>query len=168
MIIVIVKTYSQKIIPENYIAKYKDLAILEMKRTGVPASISLAQALIESESGNGLLARKSNNHFGIKCSKRWNGKKVKHDDDKKNEYFRAYTSVYLSYIDHSNFLKNKKLYANLFKLNIYDYESWAYGLKKAGYATDKNYDKKIILNIKKYNLYVYDSTDSVEANIVNY
>lgn len=136
----------------NYIEKYSDLAIKEMKRVGIPASITLAQGILESGNGNSSLARKSNNHFGIKCHNDWDGKRVYHDDDKKGECFRKYKSVYESYIDHSDFLTGKQRYASLFNLKITDYKGWAHGLKKAGYATDPKYAKNLIQIIQENNL----------------
>lgn len=136
----------------NYIKQYKDAAIEEMKRSGVPASITLAQGMLESGYGESVLCKKSNNHFGIKCKTEWIGEKVYHDDDEKGECFRAYASAADSYKDHSDFLKSRPWYAFLFKLDPTDYEGWAYGLKKAGYATEKNYPQSLIKIIKEYNL----------------
>ena len=145
-----------KMTVEQYIDKYKDLAIKEMKRTGIPASITMAQAILESGTGNSTLARKSNNHFGIKCHKDWKGKKVYHDDDKRHECFRKYKTVYDSYRDHSKFLTEKSRYASLFKLKSTDYKKWAHGLKKAGYATDPRYAHRLIKIIEDYKLYQLD------------
>lgn len=139
----------------NYIKQYKDAAIEEMKRSGVPASITLAQGMLESGYGESVLCKKSNNHFGIKCKTEWTGEKVYHDDDEKGECFRAYASAADSYKDHSDFLKSRPWYAFLFKLDPTDYEGWAYGLKKAGYATEKNYPQSLIRIIKEYNLQDY-------------
>jgi len=141
---------------EQYIKKYKDLAIKEMKRTGIPASITMAQALLESNAGNSTLSRKSNNHFGIKCHSSWKGKKVYYDDDRRHECFRKYKNVYDSYIDHSNFLTGKGRYAKLFNLKTTDYKGWAHGLKKAGYATDPRYAHRLIKIIEQYKLYQLD------------
>ena len=146
-----------KITYEQYINKYKSLAIKEMKRTGIPASITMAQALLESGAGNSTLAKKSNNHFGIKCHSKWKGKKVYYDDDRRHECFRKYKAVYDSYIDHSNFLTGKSRYANLFTYKTTDYKSWAHGLKKAGYATDPRYAHRLIKIIEDYKLYQLDS-----------
>ncbi len=146
-----------KLTVEEYVNKYQDLAVKEMKRTGIPASITMAQALLESGTGNSTLARKSNNHFGIKCHNDWKGKKVYHDDDKRHECFRAYKAVYDSYIDHSKFLVSKSRYASLFKLKTTDYKGWAHGLKKAGYATDPRYAHRLIKLIENYKLYELDS-----------
>ena len=148
---------SGRITYEQYINKYKDLAIKEMKRTGIPASITMAQALLESGAGNSTLAKKSNNHFGIKCHSDWKGKKVYYDDDRRNECFRKYRTVYDSYIDHSNFLTRKGRYAKLFTLKTTDYKGWAHGLKKAGYATDPRYAHRLIKIIEDYKLYQLDS-----------
>jgi LysM repeat protein len=147
---------TDKMTVEQYINKYKDLAIKEMKRTGIPASITMAQAILESGTGNSTLARKSNNHFGIKCHKDWKGKKVYHDDDKRHECFRKYKTVYDSYKDHSKFLTGKGRYASLFKLKSTDYKNWAHGLKKAGYATDPHYAHRLIKIIEDYKLYQLD------------
>lgn len=127
-----------------------------MNRSGVPASIKIAQACLESADGRSELARKSNNHFGIKCKSDWTGGKVYHDDDAKNECFRKYSSVEDSYRDHSNFLMDNPRYASLFKLATTDYKSWAQGLKKAGYATANHYDKTLIGIIEEYKLYRLD------------
>jgi LysM repeat protein len=145
----------KKISRQEYIALYKDIAIKEMKRTGVPASITLAQGTLESGDGNSRLAKKANNHFGIKCHD-WKGKKIRHDDDENNECFRKYKSAYDSYRDHSDFLVSKQRYASLFALEPTDYKGWAEGLKKAGYATSKNYDKALIKIIEENGLYAYD------------
>ncbi len=148
----------------SYIDNYKDLAVIEMYRTGVPASITLAQAILESDSGTSNLASNSNNHFGIKCKTYWKGMSYYHKDDDKDKNgkliescFRAYDAVVDSYIDHSNFLKYSSNYSQLFYLDRSDYEAWANGLKTSGYATDKYYAQKLIKTIKKYNLNVYDS-----------
>ena len=139
----------------NYINTWKDLAIKEMQRTGVPASITLAQGIHESMAGKSPLARKSNNHFGIKCKSNWQGDKVYHDDDKRGECFRSYPSAEQSYIDHSDFLRNSSRYAFLFNLPPTDYKEWAHGLKKAGYATNVRYAQILIKLIEDYNLNQY-------------
>lgn len=139
----------------EYIAKYKDVAIEDMRRHKVPASITLAQAVLESGDGNSELAQKSNNHFGIKCHSSWTGKKTYHDDDKKQECFRVYKTVLDSYADHSDFL-HKKRYAKCFELKITDYKGWARELKNAGYATNPKYPKLLIKIIEDYELYKYD------------
>ena len=140
----------------QYIRKYAPLAVLEMHKYDIPASITLAQGILESGNGRSQLASKSNNHFGIKCHVGWKGQKVYHDDDEKGECFRKYKFVETSYKDHSEFLSGRRRYANLFKLRKADYKGWAKGLKKAGYATDKKYPKKIIKIIETYNLYEFD------------
>jgi LysM repeat protein len=146
---------AQKITPEEYIALYKDFAIREMKRMGVPASITLAQGILETESGNSILVKKSNNHFGIKCKNTWGAEGVSHDDDEKGECFRAYKTAEGSYRDHSNFLRGNQRYGFLFKLDAADYKAWCYGLKKAGYATNPSYPQILINTIEKYNLNQY-------------
>lgn len=146
---------AQKLSPQEYVEQYKDLAIREMKRMGVPAAITLAQGLLETESGNSDLLRKSNNHFGIKCKNNWNGNGVSHDDDLRGECFRTYNNAEESYRDHSNFLRGSERYSFLFKLDPADYKSWAYGLKKAGYATNPKYPAILIRHIEQYNLQQY-------------
>lgn len=138
-----------------YIENYKEIAIAEMQRTGVPAAITLAQGLVESGCGEGDLCKRSNNHFGIKCKVDWTGDKVYHDDDQKNECFRSYPSVVESYKDHSDFLKTREVYSFLFQIDPTDYTEWAKGLKKAGYATEKNYPQNLIKVINDYNLNQY-------------
>ena len=140
----------------DYLNKYSAFAISEMKRYKIPASITLAQGLLESSYGKGRLAVEANNHFGIKCHKSWRGKKIYHDDDEKNECFRKYSDVSDSYRDHSLFLKNRSRYASLFDLDIKNYRAWAKGLKKAGYATDPKYADKLISLIDRYELYRFD------------
>tara|TARA_B100000941_G_scaffold274251_1_gene235248 strand:+ start:615 stop:1361 length:747 start_codon:yes stop_codon:yes gene_type:complete len=140
----------------DYLSKYSEFAILEMKRYKIPASITLAQGLLESSYGRARLAVEANNHFGIKCHKSWRGKKIYHDDDEKNECFRKYRNVSDSYRDHSLFLKNRSRYSSLFNLDIKNYRAWAKGLKKAGYATDPNYADKLISLIDRYELYRFD------------
>jgi LysM repeat protein len=139
----------------GYINLYKELAMQEMVRTGVPASIKLAQGIHETMAGKSDLVLKSNNHFGIKCKATWVGDKVYHDDDARGECFRSYASSNDSYMDHSNFLKNSTRYAFLFQLDPTDYKGWAYGLKKAGYATNIKYSQIIIKLIEDYNLQQY-------------
>jgi hypothetical protein len=141
---------------EEYISTYKNLAISEMRRTGIPASITMAQACLESGDGNSRLAKKANNHFGIKCHNNWQGKKIYHDDDEKNECFRKYSSVQESFRDHSNYLTGTPRYGFLFDLNPTDYKAWARGLKKAGYATNNNYANALIKIIEEYKLYELD------------
>tara|TARA_R110002073_G_scaffold89852_5_gene212457 strand:+ start:25249 stop:26094 length:846 start_codon:yes stop_codon:yes gene_type:complete len=140
----------------NYIRKYAPLAVLEMHEYKIPASITLAQGILESGNGRSNLATKSNNHFGIKCHTGWKGERVYHDDDEKGECFRKYKYVQTSYKDHSNFLSGRKRYENLFKLRKSDYKGWARGLKKAGYATDRKYPNKLIKIIQNYKLYEFD------------
>lgn len=139
-----------------YIAQYKAIAMKEMKRTGVPASITLAQAILESNSGESNLAKKHNNHFGIKCKSDWTGAKAYQDDDAKQECFRAYETAEVSFKDHSNFLKNRPNYVDLFLLDPVDDTAWAYGLKKAGYATVADYPKKLLKIIDDYELAQYN------------
>lgn len=139
----------------GYINLYKELAMQEMVRTGVPASIKLAQGIHETMAGKSDLVLKSNNHFGIKCKATWVGDKVYHDDDARGECFRSYASPNDSYMDHSNFLKNSTRYAFLFQLDPTDYKGWAFGLKKAGYATNIKYSQIIIKLIEDYNLQQY-------------
>lgn len=140
----------------DYIDKYSDLAIKEMKRTGVPASITLAQGILESNSGRSVLASKGNNHFGIKCHNDWSGKSMKMDDNAPNECFRVYPSAEVSFRDHSDFLRSRDRYKSLFELKQTDYKGWARGLKKAGYATDPGYADKLISLIEDYELYRFD------------
>ena len=140
----------------QYIKKYAPIAVSEMHKYNVPASITLAQGILESGNGRSQLASKSNNHFGIKCHTGWKGAKVYHDDDEKGECFRKYKYVESSYEDHSQFLSGRRRYASLFALRKTDYKGWSKGLKKAGYATDKNYSKKLIKIIETYELYEFD------------
>ena len=151
-----------------YIEQYKKIAVQEMKRTGIPASITLAQGILESNSGESNLAKKSNNHFGIKCKLDWKGETTFQDDDSKQECFRVYPNAKASYKDHSDFLKSRPNYAPLFLLDPVDDSAWAYGLKKAGYATVSDYARKIIKVIDDYELSQYnfpelDVEDSLEA-----
>jgi LysM repeat protein len=141
----------------EYIKEYAPLAIERMKLHKIPASITLAQGLLESGAGRSELARKSNNHFGIKCHSDWRGRSVRHDDDARGECFRVYKHVRESYEDHSAFLQRGARYAFLFQLKISDYKGWARGLKKAGYATDPSYANRLITIIEDYELYRYDS-----------
>lgn len=139
----------------QYVAQYKEIAMQEMLRTGVPASITLAQGILETEAGQSKLVKKSNNHFGIKCKSDWKGASVSHDDDARGECFRKYDDPIDSYKDHSDFLKTRSHYASLFQLDPADYEAWAYGLKKAGYATNPKYPQLLIKLIRDYNLQDY-------------
>lgn len=147
--------------PDDYIALYKDDAIREMQLFRVPASITLAQGMLESDNGNSALAVYANNHFGIKCHKEWTGDTYTQDDDTKDECFRKYATVYDSYVDHSEFLKSRPRYAFLFELRLTDYEGWAKGLKQAGYATDPKYADRLIDIIERYNLSQYDKLEGV-------
>lgn len=141
----------------SYIERYAGLAIEEMYRSGVPASITLAQGLLESGNGLSELAVKGNNHFGIKCHNAWTGSKVYHDDDSKGECFRKYDSPEESFRDHSDFLRYRDRYKFLFDLDPADYKGWAHGLRKAGYATDPKYPEKLIRLIEEYELHLYDA-----------
>ena len=141
---------------QDYVKTYKDYAIESMNTHQIPASITLAQGILESGSGNSTLAKSSNNHFGIKCGSQWNGRKTYHDDDEKNECFRSYRSVLDSYNDHSTFLTRNKRYSTLFLLEITDYKGWARGLSKAGYATNPKYATLLIQIIEDLELYTYD------------
>ena len=149
---------------EIYIEKYSKIAVAEMYRSGVPASITLAQGLLESGYGRSELALKSNNHFGIKCHNGWQGGRVYHDDDAKGECFRKYDDPEDSYRDHSDFLRYRDRYKFLFDYDITDYKSWAYGLKKAGYATDPSYPSKLIKLIEDYQLHRYDKEPSAPVS----
>jgi hypothetical protein len=155
---------AQDISVEEYISTYRDVAVAEMKRSGIPASVTLAQGILETEHGNSELVKKSNNHFGIKCKSTWTGESVTHTDDAPNECFRKYSNAADSYKDHSDYLKTSPRYASLFELNISDYKGWAYGLKRAGYATNPRYPQIVISNIEKYNLQQYDT---ITANMAN-
>jgi len=141
---------------EEYIRTFAPIALEEMEAYGIPASITLAQGLLESGAGSSNLVRKSNNHFGIKCHTKWRGPSTTHDDDEKGECFRKYLHPRESYRDHSLFLANGSRYAFLFDYRTTDYKAWARGLKKAGYATDPKYPAKLIAQIQKYNLDQYD------------
>lgn len=147
--------------PEDYVALYKDDAIREMQLFKVPASITLAQGMLESDNGNSALAVYANNHFGIKCHKEWTGDTYTQDDDEKDECFRKYGSVYDSYVDHSEFLKTRPRYAFLFELKLTDYVGWANGLKSAGYATDPKYAQRLIDLIERYKLNEYDKLEGI-------
>jgi len=151
-----ISNVNKDISTEAYIERYAAIAVNQMKTHLIPASITLAQGILESRSGNSDLTRVSNNHFGIKCHKGWSGATTYHDDDKKEECFRVYDNPINSYDDHSRLLTERKRYAKLFKLKKGDYKAWAKGLQKAGYATDKKYPKKLIRIIEKYELYKYD------------
>ncbi len=146
----------RKMTTQEYIKRYRDIAIKDMRTYKIPASITLAQGILESGSGNSILARKANNHFGIKCHNGWTGPTIHVADDTKRDCFRKYKSPEASYRDHSKFLSKGKRYAFLFKYPITDYRSWAYGLKRAGYATNPRYPQLLIHYIEKYHLYKYD------------
>lgn len=145
-----------KITKEEYISLYKDIALEEMNIYNIPASITLAQGILESGHGNSTLAKKANNHFGIKCHSDWTGKTFHMDDDAKDECFRKYKSPYESFKDHSIFLSTRNRYASLFELDIKDYQAWAKGLKNAGYATNPKYPQLLIKIIEEYELHQYD------------
>jgi flagellum-specific peptidoglycan hydrolase FlgJ len=147
-------TYKETVI--LYIENYSPIAKEEMLQYGIPASITLAQGILESGAGRGELSAKSNNHFGIKCHKGWTGGRVYHDDDELQECFRKYKDPKYSFRDHSLFLTQRSRYSDLFKYKKDDYKSWAKGLKKAGYATDPKYPDKLIRIIETYELYIYD------------
>ena len=150
-----VRTYEEEI--RLYVANFHEIAKNNMKTHGIPASIILAQGILESGAGKGKLAQSANNHFGIKCHKGWTGDSVKHDDDAEQECFRKYNQPSESYKDHSLFLTSRSRYATLFKLDKGDYQSWARGLKAAGYATDVKYPDKLIGLIERFELYKYDN-----------
>jgi len=151
-----------EVTPENhaakeYIERYANIAVREMNRTGVPASIKLAQGMIESDHGKSRLARVANNHFGIKCHSTWRGPVIYHDDDERNECFRKYNSPEQSFLDHSDFLVNGSRYKSLFSLKPADYKGWARGLQKAGYATNPAYADMLIRKIEANSLYLFDT-----------
>ena len=145
----------RRISPEEYINAWKELAVSEMRRSGIPASITLAQGMLESSNGNSRLALVANNHFGIKCHG-WEGEEIFHDDDHKNECFRQYRNAQESYFDHTDFLMSRSRYGFLFEYKSTDYKSWAHGLRKAGYATDPKYAQALISLIERYSLYLLD------------
>lgn len=149
---------------ESYIFVYGALAVREMERTGIPASIKLAQGMLESGCGNSYLSKAARNHFGIKCHKGWSGEKINRDDDEEKECFRKYVCVDTSYRDHSDFLKSNPRYQKLFELNVYDYRGWAKELKRAGYATRADYDRLLISIIDKYQLHLYDRLAAVDKS----
>ena len=150
---------AQKLSTQQYIERYKLIAIQEMLDYKIPASITLAQGILESGSGNSRLAVQGNNHFGIKCHKDWKGQRIYEDDDKRHECFRKYPRAEDSYRDHSLFLSRKSRYAFLFDYKTTNYKAWAKGLKKAGYATNPKYPKRLIDLIERYNLSQYDKVD---------
>ncbi len=156
-----VQTTAAKDAYSAYIAKYSAMAVEQMKQYGIPASITLAQGLLESDAGRSSLATKCNNHFGIKCHSDWTGRKMYHDDDERHECFRCYRSAEESFRDHSLFLVNGARYKSLFKLSVTDYKGWAKGLKAAGYATSPTYATKLIEIIERYGLDRYDTKTGV-------
>lgn len=150
---------------QRYVEQYKDCAIHEMTTAGIPASITLAQGILESDCGDSEVAQNANNHFGIKChGSLWNGETYHHDDDKADECFRKYPTVADSYTDHTHFLTSRPRYASLFNLDRTDYKGWAHGLKKAGYATDPSYAKRLIDIIEQMGLHKYDLASSSEVS----
>jgi LysM repeat protein len=157
--------FGQEISRKEYIEKYSSLAIIQMHQYRIPASITLAQGILESNNGNSRLATKANNHFGIKCHG-WEGKKIFADDDKKNECFRNYKNVLESFVDHSLFLNKYSRYQFLFDYEITDYKSWARGLKKAGYATNNKYPELLIKIIEENKLYQFDSK-KIDMNLIS-
>lgn len=159
----VLSTNAQTLTPEQYIELYKDFAIKEMKRMGIPAAITLAQGLLETENGNSILVKKSNNHFGIKCKNTWTAGGVSHDDDAPGECFRTYKNAEESYRDHSNFLRGSERYAFLFNINPTDYKGWANGLRKAGYATNPKYPNILIRHIEQYNLQQYSLAGAADV-----
>lgn len=151
---------------EEYIERYSPLAVEHQRAYGIPASITLAQGLLESAAGRSTLATKANNHFGIKCHKGWKGESIKRDDDARDECFRAYKTPEESFDDHSRFLLRDR-YSRLFSLDITDYQAWARGLRECGYATDPNYAARLVTIIERYSLYAFDSPElhDVEATV---
>ncbi|WP_395626993.1 glucosaminidase domain-containing protein [Daejeonella sp.] len=156
---------TSKTAAEIYIDQFKNIAIREMNNTGIPASITLAQGILESGSGNSKLAKEANNHFGIKCTSDWAGKTILEDDDNKDDCFRVYKSAEDSFRDHSEFLKRKR-YAPLFELQKNDYRGWAIGLKTAGYATNPKYADLLISLVERYNLNRFDQAENGKIQIV--
>ena len=156
----VIQSTSKTVVTSNvitdYVLQYKDIAMGNMQKYGIPASIILAQGILESVAGKGDLAMEANNHFGIKCHKDWLGESVRHDDDSAQECFRKYNEAAESYRDHALFLVGKNRYATLFTYEKDDYKAWAKGLRAAGYATDPNYPDKLISYIERYNLHQYD------------
>ncbi|OFX27916.1 MAG: hypothetical protein A2033_01900 [Bacteroidetes bacterium GWA2_31_9] len=175
LIFINLSTFAQKsdskISREDYLKTYKDIAIAEMKRSGIPASITLSQGMLESDNGNSSLAKKAKNHFGIKCHNSWEGEKFIQDDDTKDECFRKYKNDEESFKDHTDFLVNGSRYKFLFDSKSVDYKEWAEGLKKAGYATNPKYPEMLIKIIEDNELYKFDDKDAAKniqlANIDN-
>jgi len=157
----VIQSTSKTVVTSNvitdYVSQYKEIAMGNMQKYGIPASIILAQGILESGAGRGDLAMEANNHFGIKCHSDWLGESVRHDDDSSQECFRKYPEASESFRDHALFLVGKKRYANLFTFEKDDYKAWAKGLRAAGYATDPNYPDKLISYIERYNLHQYDA-----------
>lgn len=154
-----------------YIENYKYLAVSEMQKTGIPASITLAQALHESANGTSQLAVKANNHFGVKCTRNWSGKRFHRNGNKKNSCFRKYETVADAYADRSSFLTKNKKYAFLLKYNHLQYKSWAYGLQRSGYARSKSYASHLLRTIRMYDLHQYDYAridTSINGDVVDY
>lgn len=162
------KNYTNKEKIEFYINRYSSVARTEMKAYGIPASITLAQGILESGMGYGRLAKEANNHFGIKCHKDWKGDRIYHDDDKKGECFRVYNDPASSYRDHSLFLKTRSRYDFLFEIKTNNYKAWAKGLKKAGYATDPKYPEKLISLIERFELNKFDLKKSKETEEISF
>ncbi len=162
------KNYTNKEKIEFYINRYSSVARTEMKTYGIPASITLAQGILESGMGYGRLAKEGNNHFGIKCHKDWKGDRIYHDDDKKGECFRVYNDPASSYRDHSLFLKTRSRYDFLFEIKTNNYKAWAKGLKKAGYATDPKYPEKLISLIERFELNKFDLKKSKKTEEISF
>lgn len=162
------KNYTNKEKIELYINRYSSIARTEMKTHGIPASITLAQGILESGMGYGRLAKEGNNHFGIKCHKDWKGDRIYHDDDKKGECFRVYNDPASSYRDHSLFLKTRSRYDFLFEIKTNNYKAWAKGLKKAGYATDPKYPEKLISLIERFELNKFDLKKSKKIEEISF
>ena len=163
LVSVTVQVNGQQLTREQYIDMYKSIAVKHMHKYRIPASITLAQGCLESGDGNSVLARRANNHFGIKCHDDWNGRTYRHDDDKRRECFRKYDNAEESYADHAKFLTGRSRYSSLFDLKITDYKGWAHGLKAAGYATNPQYAKLLIDIIEEYQLYKYDNGAAAKA-----
>ena len=153
---------------EEYVSRYMSIAVAHMERYGIPASITMAQGILESDCGNSLLSMRSNNHFGIKCKRNWTGEKVYHDDDAKGECFRAYPSVEASYQDHAEFLDSQPRYDSLFAYPSDDYKSWARGLKAAGYATAPDYAQRLVRIIEENQLFLLDRPDGMHLYATRY
>ncbi len=155
LLLIIGNSNAQKLTQQQYVEKFKTIAIAEQQRSGVPAAITLAQGVLESESGNSYLAVDGKNHFGIKCKTEWTGEKLYKDDDERQECFRKYNTDEESYTDHSNFLKYRPYYKACFAVDVKDYKAWAICLKKSGYATERNYPEMLVALIEKLNLQQY-------------